>query len=382
VVPVLELLRAFLRDLLNALYGFQYSCALKLVHDPRADDVFVVSYPKSGTTAMQMMVYQIVTDGSMDFRHIDDVVPLFESHIISTRIPDPPWGRPRLFKTHLPFKKLPGGARYLYMLRNPKDSCVSYYHFQYGPERSLGNFVERFLKGRDLVGGSWFEHLTSCARNERGAQVLVVPYDDIVTNLPAVVDRVSAFCGYHLTETARARVIERSSFQFMAKHDDKFEPRRIPNLAKFIRKGVSGDWVNELTPELALAIDQRCEAVLRKLPAGVARQRLTQMKSGKSSLRGTIRFGLESLATVTAKVHDKSLSVGDLVQLRLSSSEGHDMAVGTAEVVAMDERDDDALVVFQLQDLSPDALRQLSRPHTTVRGEQKTPSSGTAMPTP
>ena len=41
----------------------------------REDDIYIVSYPKSGTTRMQMLLYQLTTDGNMDFDHIDDISP-------------------------------------------------------------------------------------------------------------------------------------------------------------------------------------------------------------------------------------------------------------------------------------------------------------------
>ena len=35
---------------------------------PRPDDIFIASYPRSGTTWMQMILYQMISGGDMDFR--------------------------------------------------------------------------------------------------------------------------------------------------------------------------------------------------------------------------------------------------------------------------------------------------------------------------
>src|SRR5688572_22781696 len=49
-----------------------------LDYDGYPDDIFIVTYPKSGTTWLQMIVYQLTTDGAMDFGHIDEVSPFLE----------------------------------------------------------------------------------------------------------------------------------------------------------------------------------------------------------------------------------------------------------------------------------------------------------------
>src|SRR5262249_49561577 len=45
---------------------------------PRPDDIFIVTYPRSGTTWMQMILYQLTTDGNMDIPHIAERCPWFE----------------------------------------------------------------------------------------------------------------------------------------------------------------------------------------------------------------------------------------------------------------------------------------------------------------
>src|SRR5690349_5973798 len=41
----------------------------------RETDIYVVTFPKSGTTLMQMILYQLTTDGNMDFKHLYEVSP-------------------------------------------------------------------------------------------------------------------------------------------------------------------------------------------------------------------------------------------------------------------------------------------------------------------
>src|SRR5579864_3965630 len=65
----------------------------------RSDDIFIASYPKSGATLMQMMLYQLTTEGEMDFPHIACVSPLLDDAL---RFGDSleSFPAPRLLKTH------------------------------------------------------------------------------------------------------------------------------------------------------------------------------------------------------------------------------------------------------------------------------------------
>ena len=46
---------------------------------PRSDDVFVVTFPKCGTTWMQQILHQLRSGGDMSFDEINDVVPFLET---------------------------------------------------------------------------------------------------------------------------------------------------------------------------------------------------------------------------------------------------------------------------------------------------------------
>ena len=68
---------------------------------------------------------------------------------------------PRLMKTHLPYSVIPKGAneetqcKYIYIVRNPKDVAVSFFHFQekvkglgYGYSGPWEFFLNLFLDGK------------------------------------------------------------------------------------------------------------------------------------------------------------------------------------------------------------------------------------------
>src|SRR5262249_13623462 len=128
---------------------------------PRPDDIFIVTYPRSGTTWMQMILYQLTTDGSMEIPHIAQHSPWFE------RSPDSEQGyeeraAPRIFKSHLPFEQVPKGpGRYIYVARDGRDVAVSYFNFyrsHNGYTGTFAEFFELFLRGQ-VMFGSWGQHV-------------------------------------------------------------------------------------------------------------------------------------------------------------------------------------------------------------------------------
>jgi hypothetical protein len=51
----------------------------------RPDDIFIATYPRSGTTWMQMILYQLTTDGEMDMPHMAQHCPWFERSMNSAQ---------------------------------------------------------------------------------------------------------------------------------------------------------------------------------------------------------------------------------------------------------------------------------------------------------
>jgi hypothetical protein len=242
-------------------------------YTPRPDDVFIATAPKSGTTLMQMMLYQLTTDGSMAFPHIDSVSPFFELDFLRgappgfhDRLPSP-----RIFKTHLRHEHLPPGApRIVYMLRDVWDVTVSSYHHEVlvnGMDVDLDPFLDRYLAGQTRFV-LWFDHLESWWPHRRDPNVLFLRYEEAVRDLEGTVRKVAAFCGIPIDEKEMPRILERCGVEFMRRHDDKFDPRMrrvFGEPGKFIREGKSGKGRQALSERHREMIAQRLEALAKKL---------------------------------------------------------------------------------------------------------------------
>ncbi|XP_076334989.1 sulfotransferase ssu-1-like [Tachypleus tridentatus] len=96
----------------------------------RPEDIFIVTYPKCGTTWMQYTVWEIINEGAPlpSFRDMNmKYTPFLEltgGEVVETMKP------PRLLKVHLPYHLTPHhpDAKYILVARNPFDCCVSFYH--------------------------------------------------------------------------------------------------------------------------------------------------------------------------------------------------------------------------------------------------------------
>jgi hypothetical protein len=216
---------------------------------PRPDDIFIVTYPRSGTTWMQMILYQLTTDGSMDFPHIAEYCPWFEkSHRAGRGFELRP--SPRIFKSHLSHPKIPKGpCKYIYVARDGKDVAVSNYHLhrmylQY--EGTFAEFFERFMKG-DIGYGSWFRHVAGWWAHRHDPNVLLLTYEELTRDLEACLRRIITFCGFKVSPERFPVILERCCFEFMKKHESQFDPamewlwERGVRLNSFLRAGRIGD---------------------------------------------------------------------------------------------------------------------------------------------
>src|SRR5262245_32980510 len=159
---------------------------------PRPEDIFIVTYPRSGTTWLQMILYQLTSEGSMDIPHIAEYCPWFERSIRSARgFETRP--SPRLFKRHLPYSQIPKGpCNYIYVARDGKDVAVSYYHLyrRYnGYDGTFEQFFARFLRGK-VEFGSWFHHVRGWWAHRHDPNVLFLTYEELTRDLDGCVRRI------------------------------------------------------------------------------------------------------------------------------------------------------------------------------------------------
>ena len=248
----------------------------------RPTDVFISSYPRSGTTLTQWILYLLTHDEQPDPAHLTKVSPWFERSLAIGELAGSDLERfpsPRVFKSHLPRQWLPDGARYIYVERDGLDVLVSYFHFYrayLGFEGSLDEFHQRFMDGR-VQYGSWFEHVAGWRERASDPDVLIVRYEDMLSDRKASIERMVEFLGWERDERCVDRAVIESSFDAMKRRESVFDHATALLLERgvspesFLRAGESGRGRSELTDAQVREIRERSSKgrrlAIRGLPA-------------------------------------------------------------------------------------------------------------------
>jgi hypothetical protein len=253
--------------------AIDYIRLMALDYTARPDDVFIVTYPRSGTTWLQMILYQLTTDGNMDFGHIAEVCPWFERTAISKFNLDA-LPSPRVFKSHLPHIWIPKRlCRYIYVARNGQDVAVSFYHFYKSHFRYKGTFSDfdkLFMRGW-VAWGSWFYHVSGYWKHRNDPNMLFLYYEDMVRDLEGAVRKIIDFLELKIPEERIPEILHRCSFAFMKEHESKFDYATECLLDQgvtpgtFIRKGKVGEGETYFNEEERERFQKKYERSLGRL---------------------------------------------------------------------------------------------------------------------
>ncbi|XP_064596297.1 sulfotransferase 4A1-like [Liolophura sinensis] len=247
----------------------------------RKDDIFVVSFPRSGTTWTQELVYMVANDADVEkasSMNLEARFPYLEDHENSPENLKTAES-PRFIKSHLPYRLLPKEIetkkpKIIYVMRNPKDMVVSFYHLwlklRARYRGQFSDFCELFLQD-NLMFSPWTEHVKEFWERRDEDNILFLKYEDLHMNLSHEVERISKFLNKPLTPEQVVTIVDHCSFDSMKKNDKVnyrwWDERGITaNIGtSFIRKGRVGDWKNFFTPELDQRMSEKVERPLANM---------------------------------------------------------------------------------------------------------------------
>ncbi|KAL0909359.1 hypothetical protein M5K25_020218 [Dendrobium thyrsiflorum] len=255
---------------------------------PTPSDIFLATFPKSGTTWLKALAFAIGTRNpyALLSRHPHDCSPFIEGFFSGPRLPDlDVLPSPRQFATHIPYSVLPNSVRdspcrIIYLCREPKDTLVSTYHYSKGMHRPeatpqpmpLPEAMELFCKGLSMYGPVWEHQLEYWQESQsQPDKVLFLKYEDMKADPEANVRRMAEFMGrpFSVEEEMNGMVgeiVRLCSFEKLSQLEvNKVGVRgkefglAIKN-SSFFRNGKVGDWREHLTEEMAEKLDAITQA--------------------------------------------------------------------------------------------------------------------------
>nr|XP_048281049.1 amine sulfotransferase-like [Myodes glareolus]XP_048281050.1 amine sulfotransferase-like [Myodes glareolus]XP_048281051.1 amine sulfotransferase-like [Myodes glareolus]XP_048281052.1 amine sulfotransferase-like [Myodes glareolus] len=249
----------------------------------RDDDVFIVTYPKSGTFWTQQILSLIYFEGhrnNTEYIQTTERSIFFEYNARNVDYAKMP--SPRIFSSHLPYYLVPKGlknkkAKILYIYRNPKDVLTSYFHFSnwlhnFEDSNSVETFMQAFLDGR-VLASNWFDHIRGWYEHRHDFNIMFLSYEDMKKDLGGSVLKICSFLEKELSEEDVDAVVRQATFQNMksdprANYDDiiKKQIGTRNDEGTFFRKGTIGDWKHHLTVDQNERFDRIFYRNMKNIP--------------------------------------------------------------------------------------------------------------------
>ncbi|XP_046448153.1 sulfotransferase 1 family member D1-like isoform X7 [Daphnia pulex] len=246
----------------------------------RSDDVWIRTFPRSGTTWTSELAWLIMNDCNFQeaarvpltvrspnidthyFTNWDDLAP---SEIMNARkcrsvekLEQMP--SPRVLQSHLPFQLLPtrllNTAKVIYVARNPKDAIVSFFYFHklvklcyFSGE--MEQFVDYFINNQVCWTPYFFSLLDAWGKRNH-PNLLILFYEDMKKDLRSQIEKMASFLDKSLTEKQVEKLLDHVSYLNCAGEmadcqTSHFTPEVSRKIDKWIEKNLEGSDLKFLT---------------------------------------------------------------------------------------------------------------------------------------
>ncbi|KAM0725184.1 Sulfotransferase 1C4 [Formica fusca] len=249
--------------------------------ETRPDDTWIITYPRSGTTLTQELVWLVANDLNFNEAHRRTLMERFpfldlglivEDDVFASDTPDEQkiskysvefvqnQPSPRFIKSHFALDLLPtvinNNCKIIYVARNPRDVVVSWYYFQKDIKQIQyqGIFEQlciNFMNDHTMWSPYW-EHVKTAWAIRHKPNILFLFYEDLIKNLVENVKKVATFFGKTYNNEEIAKLVEHLNIENFRKNSmvNQAAPGQQMKPESFIRQGKANNWKEIFTPEL------------------------------------------------------------------------------------------------------------------------------------
>ena len=176
-----------------------------------SSNVFVMAWPKSGTTWTEEMVWCILNDCDTETAkavHLRKRNTFLNTPVVCGREyyslaekGDEASSPHQIITTHLPFcffsADLIDKCKIVVCLRNPKDTIVSYYHYERlhkmnGFTGDFKTYFDLFMDNLIMYSPYW-DYVVSVWNRRNHANICIVFYEDLKRNMSSQIENVAEF---------------------------------------------------------------------------------------------------------------------------------------------------------------------------------------------
>jgi Sulfotransferase domain len=234
-------------------------------------DTFIASHPRSGNTWIRALITALIhPDKPLTFDLMERTVWDTTAQSIRVLRKAP---RPRLVKVHQSFD--PRLKKVVYVVRDPRDVALSYYHFQrkyryLDDEYPIERFVRRFVAGEASGDyGSWGEHVGSwLGARFPSLSFLLVRYEDLKAHPARELSRIASFSGIEtggIAEAVERCSVERLRHQEAREQESWVATRRRRMDIPFFGPAEAGRWKESMSKTCVALIEGAWAPIMKAL---------------------------------------------------------------------------------------------------------------------
>ncbi|XP_052066958.1 sulfotransferase 1B1-like isoform X2 [Mytilus californianus] len=221
----------------------------------RETDIMICTYPKSGSHWINEITNMLIRKKAEldNLTKASTMLETISDFSVTDILPSP-----RLLNTHCQFQYLPkkhieNRSKIIHLIRNPKDTCVSYYHHSRKEHIFLSffgtwnEFFDMWMSGK-CAYGSWYTYEKEIEQAEKDfpGMIFTCSYEEIKKDPKAEIRKLADFLEVQCTDTLIEDIAKATSFENMKENKVDLS-KAADGITHIYRKGIVGDWKNHFT---------------------------------------------------------------------------------------------------------------------------------------